>query len=262
MLQQVMVGLHKCYRNSWAVLCLLLSFGVSLTHAGGHENAVADNPVEASASRHVIIFGATRGVGFETAKLLVARGDKVTAFVRPSSDLSLIEPLGVQLVRGDAVVATDVTKAFEGADYTEVVTTMGCYKCEIPPDYIGNKHVFDAAKASGINRVIMVSTLGTGDTYDAMPWIAKIFLKDVVILKNKAEDHLKSLDLDYTILRPGSLADGPATGTGIMSKDAQVGIINRADVAALVLKSIDDDTTIKQGYVLWDTEKSWPWSMF
>lgn len=242
-------------RIGWLIGSLFLSLLSAVAFADAHAQAAADS------ERHVIIFGATRGVGYETAKQLVARGDKVTAFVRPTSDLSLIEPLGVSLVRGDAVVAEDVNKAFANANYTEVVTTMGCYKCEIPPDYLGNKHVFDAAKAAGVTRVIMVSTLGTGDTYDAMPWIAKRFLKDVVILKNKAEDHLKALDLDYTILRPGGLGDGPATGTGIMSKDAQVGIINRADVATLVLKSIDDDSTIKQGYVLWDTEKSWPWSM-
>ena len=56
-----------------------------------------------AAASDVLMFGATRNTGLETAKLLVGRGDAVTAFVRQTSDVAALEELGVSLVLGDAL---------------------------------------------------------------------------------------------------------------------------------------------------------------
>ncbi|MBT6962071.1 MAG: hypothetical protein HOA00_13080, partial [Rhodospirillaceae bacterium] len=45
------------------------------------------------AAEGVLIFGATRNTGLEIAKILVARGEPVTAFVRPTSNLENLESL-------------------------------------------------------------------------------------------------------------------------------------------------------------------------
>jgi uncharacterized protein YbjT (DUF2867 family) len=211
----------------------------------------------------VLIFGATRNTGLHLAKLLTARGDKVTAFVRPTSDRSGLEPLGVRFVVGDALNADEVTAAFESARYSAVVTTIGCFKCDPKPDYLGNKNVFDAAKASGVSRVIMISTVGAGDSADAPPWLSKWFLKDVIKLKTQAEDYLMDLGLDYTIIRPGGLKDAEPTGNGMLSEDRDtMGIITRADLAGLMLDCLDDPDTARRVYAAVDSEMSWPWDMF
>ena len=43
----------------------------------------------------VLIVGASSGAGLEIAKVLSARGDDVTAFVRPTSDRSGLAPLNI-----------------------------------------------------------------------------------------------------------------------------------------------------------------------
>ena len=67
---------------------------------------------------HVLLFGGTRNTGLEVAKILAERGDRVTAFVRPSSDRSGLEPLGVSFAVGDALDMDSVQAAFDGAPTT------------------------------------------------------------------------------------------------------------------------------------------------
>lgn len=211
----------------------------------------------------VLIFGASRNTGLQVARLLTERGDTVTAFVRPTSDRSGLEPLGVRFVVGDALNADEVQAAFASARYSAVVTTLGCFRCEPAPDYLGNKNVFDAAKAAGVARVVMVSSIGAGDSADAPPWLSKWFLKDVLVLKTQAENHLMDLDLDYTILRPGGLKNAEATGKGLLSEDRDtMGLITRADLAGLIVQCLDDPGTAGKVYAAVDAELSWPWDMF
>jgi len=216
-----------------------------------------------AATGDVLIFGATRGTGLETAKLLVARGGGVTAFVRPSSDRTALEALGVDFITGDALNPDEVQAAFDTGHYSAVITTLGCFRCENPPDYLGNKNVFDAAKTSRVARVIMVSTVGAGDSAVAMPWIVSVFLGEVVELKTKAEEHLQASGLNYTIIRPGGLKDGEATGRGLLTDDVSaMGIITRADLAQLMIDTLDDPETIGDVYTAKDADMTWPWDMW
>ena len=55
--------------------------------------------------------------------------------------------------------------------------------------------------------------------------------------------------MDYTIIRPGGLITAPATGTGELTADTtKAGVIHRADVAALVVKAMDDKSTVKKTF--------------
>jgi nucleoside-diphosphate-sugar epimerase len=211
----------------------------------------------------VLIFGGTRHTGLEVARLLRARGETVTVFVRPGSDRSELEPLDIRFVVGDAVNADDVNAAFASARYSSVVTTLGCFKCELPPDYLGNRNVFAAARGAGVERVIMISSIGAGDSADAPPWIAKWFLKDVMALKTRAEDYLQGTGIPYTIIRPGGLKDGEPTGNGLLTEDAMaMGIVTRRDLAQLVVAALDDPAAGNKIYSALDTELSWPWGMW
>ena len=216
-----------------------------------------------SGNAGVLIFGATRGTGLRLAKLLVARGDEVTALVRPSSDLSELDPLNVRLVTGDALNRADVDAAFAEGPYRAVVSTIGCFRCDQPPDYVGNKNIIDAAVASGNRRVIIISTVGAGESKEGAPWISKWILEDVILLKEQAEQHLIDSGLDYTIIRPGGLKEAEATGNGILTEDATaMGIITRADLAGLLVQCIDDEETIGKTYTAVDSEMTWPWDMW
>ena len=247
-----------------ALIFFLITTNLSIaTIAAGETDEDAAAGTEPTLSKSILIFGATRGTGLELAKLLTARGDAITAFVRPTSDRSGLEPLGVNFIVGDALIADEVSAAFEERKYQAVVTTMGCFRCEVPPDYIGNKNVFDAAKAAGVNRVVMISSVGAGNSADAPPWISKWILGDVLVLKTQAEDHLRSSGVPYTIIRPGGLKDAEATGNGLLTEDTMaMGIITRKDLAKLMVEALDDEAAANKTYTAKDSEMTWPWSMW
>jgi uncharacterized protein YbjT (DUF2867 family) len=208
---------------------------------------------------HVMVFGASGKLGVEITKVLTARGDKVTAFVRPTSDRGQLEPLGVDFAEGDAMDAESVLAALQQSEYDAVITTIGGFG-EVPPDYIANANVFDAAVATGVSRVIMISTIGAGDSYDAAPVISRLALSKLLPLKTQAEDHLRASGLDFTIIRPGGLPPGTGTGGGILSEDIKtMGFINRQDLAPLVVGVLDDDRTIGKTLAAIDPARTAPW---
>ena len=65
--------------------------------------------------------------------------------------------------------------------------------------------VFDAAHAAGIKRMLLVTTIGAGDSYEVAPLPARRFLRDMIPLRTQAKNHLIATGLDYTIFRPGGL---------------------------------------------------------
>ncbi|MDH3739837.1 MAG: SDR family oxidoreductase [Alphaproteobacteria bacterium] len=209
----------------------------------------------------VIVFGATRNTGLEVVKILRARGEPVTALVRPTSDRSELEALGVDLVEGDAMDPASLAEAFEGQKIRAVVTTIGCLNCEPPPDYEGNRNIAEAAKAAGVKRMLLVTTIGAGDSADTPPFVSRAVLQKILPMKTKAEEHLKGSGLDYTIVRPGGLMSKPPTGNGFLSEDVKTfGFIFRADLAQLIVACLDDPNTIGKTFAAADLNRSLPWS--
>lgn len=218
---------------------------------------------QSAIAAHVLIFGATKNTGLEAAKILVARGDDVTAFVRASSDVAALKALGVPLVVGDALDAASVNAAFSENTYDAVVSTISGSVRNTDVDSQGNINVFKAAESSGVKRVIFVTAIGAGGTEGVLAEGARRFLKPVIDAKTEAENDLRSRDLEWTILRPGQLPDGEATGTGLLSEDqTMMGRITRGELAALIVKCIDDPATINKVYHAVDSNMVGSFSSF
>jgi uncharacterized protein YbjT (DUF2867 family) len=208
-----------------------------------------------------LIFGATRNTGLMVARILVERGDRVTAFVRPTSEISDLEKLDVEIAVGDAMEIDTVRAAMAAGNFDAVLTTIGCFSCDPPPDYEGNANIFRAASAAGIDRVVLVTTIGPGESFDSLPGLSARFLADMIPLKEKAEDALRASGLDFTIVRPGGLRSDNRTGNGILSEDPQTfGYIFREDLAELIVAVLDDDRTIGKTLAAIDSERGYPWS--
>jgi nucleoside-diphosphate-sugar epimerase len=217
----------------------------------------------ATAHDRVLIVGATRGTGLETVKLLLEKGIPTVAFARPTSDLSQLEALSVEVISGDAMQQADLEAAIALGPWRAIVTTLSCFGCENPPDYVGNRNLFDAMKGSDSRRVILISTVGVGESAAATPWIVEWILKDPIALKAKAEAHLVDSGLDYTIIRPGGLTEAKPTGNGILTEDpSRMGMIARPDLAELIVAVIEDDATIGKIYTAIDKDKHWLWDMY
>jgi uncharacterized protein YbjT (DUF2867 family) len=198
----------------------------------------------------VLLFGASQRTGLEVARILAARGERVTAFVRPTSDRTELDRLAVNYVVGDVTVADDVGKALAGGDYRAVICTVGGARGDDPrPDFIGVRNIVDAVVRSGVRRMLLVTVIGAGDSRAAISDNAWKFLGPIIELKTRAEDYLTGSGLDATILRPGGMASEAATGTAIKTEDhTAMGIIQRADLAALVVECLDDPATVGKIY--------------
>lgn len=190
----------------------------------------------------VLVLGGTRGVGLETVRLLRERGNAVTVLVRESSDTAELKATGARLVVGDALDRASVDAAFGSGNFRAVVSTLsGKGKDGRYADSEGNINGMDGAVANGVDRFVLVSSVGVGDSRDALPWIARVMLKSFLANKGLAEDHLYASSLDYTVIRPGNLNNDEATGTGILTEDRSAGgSISRAEVARLLVGILDD----------------------
>jgi len=225
------------------------------------EQTLALQSAEVTGTNQVLVFGASGKLGLEVVSDLVARGDKVTAFVRSSSDRSQLEALEADFAVGDVMEAETVEAAFTTGDFDAVITAIsGMGTANL--DYLGNAHIFDAAKKAGVGRVIFVSSVGAGDSYESAPLISRLALRKVLPLKTQAEDHLRLSGLDYTILRPGGLPPGfVETGRGILSEDATtMGFIKRPDLARIIIGVLDDDQTIGKTLAVVDPGLERPWA--
>jgi uncharacterized protein YbjT (DUF2867 family) len=208
-----------------------------------------------------LIFGATRNTGLLVASILRERGDKVTAFVRPTSDRSELQALDVEFAEGDAMEPDSVKAAFQGRNFRAVLSTIGCLRCDPPIDFLANKHVVDAAVEAGVTRLVLVTTIGAGDSEDAPPWLSTKILARTLPLKTQAEDHLRASGLEYTIIRPGGLRSASGTGNGILTEDiGAFGFIFREDLAELLVACLDDPRTIGKTFAAIDAHRAWPWS--
>lgn len=193
----------------------------------------------------VLVVGGSRGTGLEVARLLADRGEAVTVFVRPTTEMADLLRLRVKLFRGDVLDPVSVQGAFASGNFRAVINTVGGRRGEPRPDYHGTRNVVDAARKAGVQRHIFVTAIGTGDSRSAVGPKVLQYLGPVLDEKTLGENYLMSSGLDYTILRPGGMNNNPASGTAICTEDHGVmGTISRADLARLVVKCLDDPLTI------------------
>lgn len=112
-------------------------------------------------------------------------------------------------------------------------------------DWLGQKNQIDAAKAAGVEHIVLVGSMG--GTNENHP-LNRIGNGNILIWKRKAEEYLINSGVDYTIIHPGGLLDAPGgVRELIVGKNDQLltnppeGIppsIPRADVAEVVVQAL------------------------
>ncbi|MEO1297888.1 MAG: SDR family oxidoreductase [Cyanobacteria bacterium J06636_16] len=199
-----------------------------------------DHPV----SGHCFVAGASRGVGFEVVKGLSQQNYQVAALVRTADTREQLEALGAQVLEGDALDADGIAQAVRcfGDRPFSLVTTIGgkgMTRDEPRSDYLGNRNLIEAVKSLPCQRFLLVSSIGVGNSAIALPPQVLETLRSALLAKAKAEEHLTTSGLPYTIIRPGGLLSEPPGGNGLLTEDVRVaGSIPRIDVADLVIQCL------------------------
>jgi len=88
----------------------------------------------------------------------------------------------------------------------------------------------DAAEAAGVPRLVVISAIGTDRFDPASDDVFQLYLR----AKSEADASVRGRDLDWTIVRPGSLTNEPGTGRVLAGLTVPRGSIPRADVAATI----------------------------
>lgn len=197
---------------------------------------------------YIFLAGASRGVGREIARCLVAQSLKVKALLRSDAAQADLEAMGITVALGDALNPQEVEQAMLTEPVWAVISTVGGMpKDGQRADYLGNKNLIDAAVKAKVKKFILVSSIGSGDSVVALPPQALEALRAVLVEKEQAEQHLIASGLTYTIIRPGGLKSEPATNTGVLTQDPTIaGSIHREDVATLVCQSLLSDRADNQ----------------
>lgn len=186
------------------------------------------------------VLGGSKGVGKDVVELLSARGVEVIALVRREESKAELEKLkGVKCVMGNALEAADVIGVLDGCD--ACVSTLGGESDGVRVDYKGNMNAIENAGILGVTRMVLVTSVGAGDSKDAIPTGVYDTLKSALVDKTKAENLLIKYytNTDYTIVRPGGLITAPPTGKAILTEDKMAsGAIHRSDVAKFVVDAL------------------------
>lgn len=101
----------------------------------------------------------------------------------------------------------------------------------------------DAAELRGIRRYVVISAI-SADSWDSISDDSfKVYLR----AKAEADAEIRSRDLDWTIVRPGTLTNDAGTGSVEVGEKLE-GSIPRADVAALLATLIDEGRGIRSQF--------------
>ncbi len=108
---------------------------------------------------HIFLAGASRGVGLEIAKCLIAQNMQVTALLRSPATSTELEAMGIKVVTGDALDAAAVEAAMAGGEpiHAAISTIGGLPKDGERSDYLGNKNLIDAAVKTKKKKFILIN---------------------------------------------------------------------------------------------------------
>ncbi len=196
----------------------------------------------------VALFGATGGTGREVLSQGLAKGYVFSALARSPETLERAQ--GLEVIGGDVRDLSAVERCLTGAD--AVICVLGSHGGAEPVEAEGTRQIIDGMQRLEIKRLIAVTSLGVGDSRDQVPTffrvIMQLTLKKIMAAKEAQEQLIRDSGLNWTIVRPGGLTDGPATGAYLSGTDKSIKAtrVSRADVADFVLQQLIDDRYLRQ----------------
>jgi uncharacterized protein YbjT (DUF2867 family) len=194
-----------------------------------------------SKEKNILVAGANGSTGRIIINLLKKSKDyQPIAMVRKQGQKDHFERHGVSTVIAD--LEEDLSHTVKNAD--KVIFAAGSKgKNIIGVDQEGAKSLIDAAIDAGVGKFVMLSSMGA-DNPDVSD-----DLEDYLKAKQNADNHLKASGLNYSIVRPGSLADKGSTGKiELKERLEKRGSISRADVAKTLVEALEDDVKKNQTF--------------
>ena len=189
----------------------------------------------------VFQIGVAGGVGRRLARILVERGDEVTGMFRDPAQSDAVAALGATPVSGDLINDSVDELAHKMAQHDAVVFSAGAHGTGRDKttliDGRGLEKAADAARLAGIKRFVLVSVFPdagrAGERSEGF--------EHYMAVKKQADVYLVGTDLDWIIVRPGTLTDGPGDGLVTAGPAIAYGDIRRDNLAAFIAEALHTD---------------------
>jgi putative NADH-flavin reductase len=206
--------------------------------------------------KKLLVLGATGGTGQQVVTQAISGGHDVTELVRSPERLTRTEPL--RMVKGSVTEdESALTGAVEGQDV--VISALGVGNSLKSRGLIARSvpAIVRAMEGQGVRRLIFTSAYGVGATRRDVPLLPRILirllLRDLYADKEAGEEALRRSSLEWTLVYPVTLANGPLTRQyRVGERLALRGVprVSRADVADFLLTQIDDRTYVRKDVLI------------
>ena len=208
----------------------------------------------------LLVIGATGGTGKEIVSQALAQGHEVTALVRNSAKADFAP--AVKKAGGDILDPGSLQQALAGQE--AVISSLGSAATgpfkKMTMLSEGTRRLIGAMQAQHVNRLVCITGIGAGESKGHGPWwynwlVQPLILRGVYEDKTRQEAIVRGSGLDWTLVRPGALTNGPAKGLEAVRvlidlTGVQAGFISRADVAAFCLREMTDGRYRQQAPVI------------
>ncbi|KAB0267270.1 SDR family oxidoreductase [Microvirga brassicacearum] len=187
----------------------------------------------------VFIIGAAGKVARRMSNQLARRGHQPIALHRNPEQADDLAARGATPVLGDLtkLSAAELAGLMKGSDAIVFSAGAGGAGMEVTNaiDGRGLELAVEAARIAGVSRFLLVSVfpdaLRAGERSEGF--------ENYIRVKKLADAHLVATDLDWVILRPGTLSDAPGTGRARADVAIPYGSVPRDDVAATLVEIIE-----------------------
>ncbi len=197
----------------------------------------------------VVIAGGHGKIGLRLAALLAVRGDVAVGVVRNPDHRADLERAGAQPVVLDleSASAAELAEHLRDADAVVFAAGAGPGSGATRKDTVDRAAAVllaDAARLAGVRRYLLVSSAGVDEPpAEGTDEVWAAYLR----AKKAAEDAITGTDLQWTVVRPGGLTDGPGTNSVLLeAPPVPHGSVTRDDTAAVLVALLDTPGTAGQ----------------
>jgi putative NADH-flavin reductase len=196
----------------------------------------------------LVVFGPTGGIGAQVVEQALVAGHTVTAVARRPSAIALrYEHL--EVVKGDVLEPQTICGAIAGKD--AIVSAIGVHDRAPTTVYSeGVANILQAMQSAHVRRLICISASGL----DPGPLWQRLIAKPILwaVFKEmysdlvRMESVVEPSPIDWTILRPPSLTNGPRTGryqVALNKHLRRILFISRADIADFIISHLSEPAT-------------------
>ncbi|MBU2995419.1 SDR family oxidoreductase [Cellulophaga baltica] len=190
---------------------------------------------------NILVAGANGTTGKKIVHLLnESQYFNPIAMVRKEEQVKQFSDKNITTILAD--LEGDLTDTTKNIDKVIFAAGSGGKKV-VEVDQEGAKKLIKVSEKHKVKKFVMLSSMGADEPENAPK------LKEYLKAKHNADEYLTESDLNYTIVRPGTLSNNKGVGKIKLSKKLnQSGQISRDDVAQTLVRSLHDDVANKEAF--------------